>query len=150
MDPQSGAVAEKEFKQVLRQLGEGNVLAALASLEKALEIWDDPRWYSCLGYCIAKERGHVKKGLELCRKAIETDPANPEHYLYLGKIHLLVKNKNEALQAFREGMTHGGTPEIEQILTKIGIRRPPVISSLSRNNPLNKYLGKILSRLGLR
>jgi tetratricopeptide (TPR) repeat protein len=150
MDPQSGAIADKEFKRALKELGEGNVLAALACLEKGLKIWDDPRWYSFLGFCIAKERGHVKKGVELCKRAMACEPDNPGHYLYLGKVYLIDNNKNKALHTLRQGMALGNSPEIEQLLATIGIRRPPVIPFLSRNNPINKYLGIILSRLGLR
>jgi len=50
----------------------------------------------------------------------------------------------------RQGMTLGGLPEIERMLAAIGTRRPPVIPALSRDSLLNKYLGIILGRLGLR
>jgi len=50
----------------------------------------------------------------------------------------------------RQGMALGGLPEIERMLAAIGTRRPPVISALSRDSLLNKYLGIILGRLGLR
>jgi tetratricopeptide (TPR) repeat protein len=150
MDPQSGIIAQREFDQGQRELDRGNVLAAMACLEKALTIWDDPLWHSRLGYCVAKERGHLTRAFELCRSAIAHDPRNPIHYLYLGKVHLIAGNQYEALQELRSGMTLGGLPEIEKILAAIGTRRPPVISALSRDNLLNKYLGIILSRLGLR
>lgn len=150
MDPQSGAIAQKDFERALKELGEGNVLAALACLEKALKVWDDPAWYSCLGYCIAKERGHVTQAFELCRTSIERDPENPVHYLYLGKVHLVAGNKEEALQVLRQGMTQGGNPEISLLLDTLGTRKPPVLPFLSRDNPLNKYLGIIRSRLGVR
>ena len=150
MDPQSGVIAQNEFEQAQRELDRGNVLAALASLEKALTIWDDPVWHSRLGFCVAKERGQLKQAFEFCRSAIANDPQNPVHYLYLGKVHQIAANQYEALQALRQGMTLGGLPEIESTLAAIGTRKPPVISSLSRDNPLNKYLGIIMSRLGLR
>ncbi|HEY3307736.1 MAG TPA: tetratricopeptide repeat protein [Desulfuromonadaceae bacterium] len=150
MDPESGAIAEKEFQRAQKELAEGNVLAALACLERALKIWDAPTWYSFLGFCIAKERGHVTKALELCQTAIQHEPDNPVHEYFLGKVHLVAGHKAEALQALREGMNKGGTPEIEQLLKTIGMRKPPVIPFLSRDNFLNKYLGKIFGRLGLR
>lgn len=150
MDPQSGAIAEKDFQRALQELGVGNVLAALACLEKALNVWDDPRWYACLGYCIAKERGQVTKGLELCRTAIDHEPNNPGNYLFLARVHLIAGRKEEALSALRQGMAQGGNPEIERMLDGIGTRKPPPIGFLSRDSALNKYLGLILSRLGLR
>lgn len=150
MDPHTGALAQKEFDQAQRELDRGNILAALACLERALVIWDDPHWHSRLGFCIAKERGHLTRAFELCRSAIAHDPQNPVHYLYLGKVYLLAGNQYEALQALRQGMTLGSLPEIEKTLAAIGTRKPPVIPAFSRDNPLNKYLGIIMARLGLR
>jgi tetratricopeptide (TPR) repeat protein len=150
MDPQSGILAQKEFEQAQLELDRGNILAALACLERALAIWDDPLWHSRLGFCIAKERGHLTRAFELCRSSIEHDPKNPIHYLYLGKVHQIAANQFDALQALRQGMTLGGTPEMQQVLETMGVRKPPAIPVLSRRNPLNKYLGKILVRMGLR
>lgn len=150
MDPETGAIAQQEFDQAQQELDRNNVLAALASLERALSIWDDPLWHSRLGYCIAKERGQLTRSFELCRSAIEHDPDNPLHYLYLGKVYLVAGNTYEALQAFRHGMTLGDKSELEEALNSCGTRKDPVISFLSRKNLLNKYLGIIFGRLGLR
>jgi tetratricopeptide (TPR) repeat protein len=150
MDPETAAIAQKEFDQAQLELDRYNVLSALASLERALSIWDDPLWHSRLGFCIAKERGQLTQAFELCRSAIEHDSDNPIHYLYLGKVYQIAGNTFEALQTFREGMALGGSPQIERELDAIGTRKSPVIPFLSRNNLLNKYLGIILVRLGLR
>ena len=150
MDPETGVIAQKEFDRAQQELDRNNVLAALACLERALIIWNDPLWHSRLGFCIAKERGQLTKAFELCHTAIEHDPENPLHYLYLGKIYLVAGKTYEALKAFRQGMSLGGSPELEKMLEAIGIRKPPAISFLSRDNPLNKYLGIILGRFSLR
>lgn len=150
VDPRSAALAERNFQRAQKELDEGHVLAALACLETALKIWDDPRWYSRLGFCVAKERGQLMRGLELCRTAIGHEPDNPVHFLYLYKIHLLAGRAEEALQALRQGMALGGTPEIERLLEAMGTRKPPVLPFLTRENRLNKYLGLLLARLGLR
>jgi tetratricopeptide (TPR) repeat protein len=150
MDPETGAIAQKEFDRAQQELDRNNVLAALSCLERALRIWDDPLWHSRLGFCIAKQRGQLTRAFELCRGAIEHDPDNPLHYLYLGKVYLLTGNTYEALQAFRRGRTLGNCPEIERMLESIGTRKRPAIPLLSRDNLLNKYLGIILGRLGLR
>ena len=150
MDPETGAIAQKEFDRAQLELDGNNVLAALACLERALGIWNDPLWHSRYAFCIAKQRGHLTRAFELCRAAIKHDPGNPLHYLYLGKVYLIAGNTLEAIQAFRQGMLLGGNPEIELMLDSIGSRKAPVMSFLSRDNLLNKYLGKILGRLGLR
>jgi tetratricopeptide (TPR) repeat protein len=150
MDLETGAIAQKEFDRAQQELDRNNVLAALACLERALSIWNDPLWHSRLGFCIAKQRGHLTRAFELCRTAIEHDPDNPLHYLYLGKVYLVAGNTYEALQTFRQGMILGGSPELERMLDAIGTRKSPVISFLSRDNLLNKFLGIILGRFGLR
>ena len=150
MDPETGKIAQKDFDRAQQELDNNNVLAALACLERALDIWDHPLWYSRLGFCIAKQRGHLTRAFELCRTAIEHDPDNPLHYLYLGKVHPVAGHKDEALQAFRQGMVLGGSPHLEQILAALGTRKPPVIRFLSRDHLLNKYLGIVFARLGLR
>lgn len=150
MNPETGKIAQKDFDRAQQELDGNNVLAALACLERALAIWDDPLWHSRLGFCIAKQRGHLTRAFELCTTSLEHDPDNPLHYLYLGKVHLIAGNKQEALQAFRQGMMLGGSPQLEQILALIGTRKPPVISFLSRDNLLNKFLGIVFTRLGLR
>jgi tetratricopeptide (TPR) repeat protein len=150
MDPKTGAIAQKEFERAQQELDRNNVLAALACLERALCIWDDPLWHSRLGFCIAKQRGQLTRAFELCRASIEVDPDNPLHYLYLGKVHLVAGNALEALHVFRQGMVHGGSPELERMLAAFGTRKSPIISFLSRDNPVNKYLGIIFGRFGLR
>ena len=150
MDRDTGDIAQKEFDRAQQELDRNNVLAALACLERGLGIRNDPFWHSRLGFCVAKQRGHVTRAFELCRNAIEHDPDNSLHYLYLGKVYLVAGKKLEALEAFRQGMILGGSQEIERILDTIGARKPPVISFLSRDNLLNKYLGIILGRLGFR
>lgn len=150
MDPHSGAEAQKEFENAQRQLDQGNVLAALACLERALAIWNDPFWHSRLAYCVAKERGHLTRAFELCRSALTHDPDNPLHYYYLGRVHLVAGNTYEALQTLRQGMAHGGSEDIRQALAGIGFRKKSPLPFLPRSNPLNKYFGILLSRLRLR
>jgi|SRR6185369_13863609 len=150
METQLLDIAEKDFERSRKELAEGHVLAALAYLEKALKVTDNPGWYSYLGFCVAKERGQLKKGQELCRTAILHEPDNPCHYLYLARVHLVYGNKEAALEALRQGVTAGGSPEITDLFDEIGTRKPPVISWLGRDSPINIWLGIILSRLGLR
>ncbi len=125
-------------------------MAALTFFERAFVLGTKPEYFSYLGFCIAKERGQVQKGTHLCREALAQEPDNSDHYLNLGRIHLAAGNKPEAIRVLREGLSHGANPEIAALLDAIGTRKPPVISFLGRNHPLNKYLGIILSRLRLR
>lgn len=150
MDPKPNENAGKLFERAMDALAAGETPSALALLERALKLGDDPSWHSFLGYCIAKERGQVKKGSDLCNASLELQPDNPAHYLNLAKVHIIAGQKGEALEVLRRGMSAGGDPEILSLLNQLGTRKPPVLSFLSRDNPLNKGLGLILARIGLR
>lgn len=150
VDQATARKAYQEHKRALQELEAGNVLSALARVEMALKLFDNPEWYPLLGFCIAKERGHVSKGLELCRSALTWQPEQPEHYYYLGRVLLVANRKDEAIQALRQGLGLGDCQSIKTLLHELGIRKPPVIPWLHRDNLLNKWLGIFLRRIGLR
>jgi Flp pilus assembly protein TadD len=142
--------SERLFRRAAAALAAGETAPALALLERALRQEAHPEWHSYLGYCIAKERGQVRRGVELCREALALEGDNPVHYLNLAKIHLVSGKKGEALAVLREGMSVEENAEILALLNRLGTRKPPVLSFLSRDHFLNKTLGLILSRLRLR
>jgi tetratricopeptide (TPR) repeat protein len=150
MEPRLPGEAEREFERARQAVYEDNTVAALSSLEKALRLDDNPSWYSFFGYCVAKERGQVRKGVDLCQASLELEPDHPDHYLNLGRIYMVAGNKPEALRIWREGLGRGESAQIRRLLGMLGKRQPPLFPALHRSNPLNRYLGFILSRLGLR
>ena len=150
MEPGSEEEGGKLFSRALDALAAGETPSALALLERALKLSDNRGWYSSLGYCIAKERGQVKKGIDLCNASLELEPENPAHFLNLAKVHLVAGQKKEALQVLREGMALGGSQGISELLDRIGTRKPPVFSVLARGNWINRTLGLLLERTGLR
>ena len=141
---------KKLFDKGIKTLTEGNILSALSCFEKASKIEDNPLISSYLAFCTAKERGQVQKAISLCNDAIKDDPENSFHYLNLGKIYLLEKEKEEAVNIFRQGLHYEENQHIADELNKIGTRKPLIIPFLKRSNVINKYLGIILSRLKLR
>jgi predicted Zn-dependent protease len=148
--PDMADEAEKLFAQALEALDEEDAITALGLLERALKLRDNVGWRSWLGFCIARERGQHRRGLELCQESLAAEPDQPAHYLNLGRVHLIVGDKAAALRVMREGMTKGEYPPLTRMLERLGSRRRPVFPSLSRTNPINKYLGILLSRLGAR
>jgi predicted Zn-dependent protease len=150
MESRSEEEGGKLFSRALDALAAGETPSALALLERALKQSDNKSWYSYLGYCIAKERGQVKKGLDLCNAALEQDPSNPAHFLNLAKVNLVAGQKKEALNVLRQGMALGGSPGITALLDQIGTRKPPVFSFLPRGHFINKVLGLLLERTRLR
>ncbi len=150
MEPVPQEDAEKLTSRALSAFSAGEFSSALAQFERVLKIVDNPQLHSYLGFCIAKERGQVKKGAELCLASLEHEPQNPVHYLNLARVHQVAGNKPQAMEVLRKGMGVGGSEEIVTLLGKLGTRKPPPLSFLSRDHFLNKWLGIALSRIGLR
>ncbi len=143
-------IAEELFEKGKALLKEDNTLAALSCLEKAYNSAKIPGIQSYLGLCLAVERGQVREGIALCNEAIAAEPANPAHYLNLGKIHLREKRKAEAIEIFRKGLSFGDDEYIRLILDRLGTRKKPLFPFLPRNNFLNRYSGKLLRLIRLR
>ena len=142
--------AEKLLSRAMDALAAGNTQSALSLLERSLKAKDNPALHSYLGYCIAKERGQVKKGRELCLASLELEPGNPVHYLNLAKVHQIAGSKAEAMAVLRQGMSAGGGEEVVAMLASLGTRKTPPLSLLRRDHPLNKWIGVLLGRIGLR
>lgn len=134
----------------LKFLRSGDTLVALVHLENAYQINPSPTVRSALAYCLAKERRQFQKALLLCQQAISEDPANPEHYYQLGRIYLLAEQKNQAIVTFRRGLKNKRHQPIIDELHRIGIRKPPLFSSLERNHFLNRSAGILLTKIGNR
>lgn len=150
MEPVPQEDAEKLSSRALAAFAAGEYQAALALFERSLKFEDNPLLHSYLGLCIAKERGQVRKGRELCLAALELEPQNPAHYLNLALVYQVAGDKMLTLETLRKGMGVGGSSEIQALLGRLGNRKPPPLRFLHRDHFLNKWLGIALSRLHLR
>lgn len=134
----------------LDALNQGDTLLALVLFEQALVLDRTPTVCSYLGYCLAVEGKNLGLARAYCRDAIRAEPDNSLHYLNLGRVYLLAGKKQKAIRTLHFGLIHGPAPLIVLELKGLGIRRPPVCTSLHRHHPLNRCLGWLFDRLGLR
>lgn len=128
----------------------GYIHSAQVFLGQVPEQQRSPELTSYLAYCQAKSESPDGPAAKTCEESIAQEPDNPTHYLILGRIMLLRGDKASAIEAFRQGLARKKDSRIANELNKLGLRRPPVIKQLSRSHPLNRYLGKLLYKLGLR
>jgi len=133
--------------------------AALDTARKALDKFpSDPLLLSYYGVLVATVRNDPREGIKICRDAIlmlqDAIPFGseffyPVFYLNLGKAYLQGKRKREAITAFRRGLK--SDPENRELLNELknlGVRKRPALPFLDRGNPVNKYIGKLMSRSG--
>jgi len=145
-----GEELSKEIASGEKALAAGETLVALMHFETAHQLQPLPEIESALGYCLAKERRQYQQALALCRSALEADPADPRHYYHLGRIYLLGNRKSQAIVAFRRGLKVRRYQPIIDEMRRLGIRKPPIFTTLPREHLLNRSVGALFARIGLR
>jgi tetratricopeptide (TPR) repeat protein len=138
------------FGKGIEALRHNHLFLARTCFEQAAVEGRDPTSCSYLAWCRAKTRGEYVEAVALAEDAMASERENPVHYLNLGRIHLLAGNREQAIAVFRQGIPFDTWGEIARELEQLGSRKPPVIPSLKRSHPLNRFLGLFFSRLGLR
>jgi tetratricopeptide (TPR) repeat protein len=147
------------FKEVKYLLRTGDGRSALNTLREGLEKYPaDPFLMSYYGYLLSVVDKNPREGIKKCRDAIVAlDKAMPfasefyypVFYLNLGRTYLK-ENRIEAINCFRTGLkTDPENQDLLNELNKLGSRRKPAMPFLNRSNPINKYIGMVLSKASI-
>jgi hypothetical protein len=122
-----------------------DLLAAHAAFERAHRAAPrDPRAMSWYGVTLVLVERNITLGVSLCDQALRVSPTEPEYLLNSARVHLALHQRQRAARAITRGLeAWPGHPELQAAQQALGTRRPPVIPVLSRDNPLNRLLGRI-------
>lgn len=113
--------------------------------QKAYEMYPtSPKIMSWLGYTSALVENKVASGVQLCKKAIDSDIPDAMFYRNIGKLYLMQKNKRAAIGAFSKGLQiDKGNRYILKEWKVLGFRRTPFLKFLPREHGLNKFFGRL-------
>jgi tetratricopeptide (TPR) repeat protein len=103
-----------------------------------------PTFRSYFGLCLGLSERRFDKALELCRSAAKEEFYNASLYHNLARVHLAFGFKAEAIRYLRRGLMID--PRCQPILfelERLGQRRGPVLGFLRRQNPVNRWLGRL-------
>ncbi len=133
------------FNLALEKIKRNLFREALSHLIHALRIAPgNPSYRSYFGYCLAQSEGDFDRAVLFCRQAAESRPMDPQLHVNLGKVHRLNGDNAAAYREFLEAWgVCRGHPLAAAALTRMGIRRPPVVPFLNRSHWCNKYLGLV-------
>jgi Flp pilus assembly protein TadD len=111
----------------------------------------DPLAMSWYGVTLVLVERNITLGISLCDEALKSAPSDPELLLNSARIHLALNQRQRAARAITRGLQawpeHDGLRAARALL---GTRRTPVIPGLSRDNPLNRLLGRLRHRWAMR
>lgn len=137
------------FNRAIEMLNRNRAGAARKHLEMALQICPQhPAYLSVYGLCVAIDSEDYDSARRICEKAVKMNPDDPLNRVNLGKVFRLKGDNGSAydefLAAWQLDKLH---PAPAAELTRMGIRRPPVIRFLPRSHWANVYLGRFRSQL---
>ena len=98
---------------------------------------------SFFGLCLVLVQKKVKPALDLCKRAIELEFYNGDHYVNLTKVYIAAGNRKKAVEAVEGGLKH--LPDHEGLMNlrkEMGVRARPAVPFLTRNHPINVALGQ--------
>jgi predicted Zn-dependent protease len=112
---------------------------------------ENATYRSSYALALALVRGQFLGAVELARASVRQEFYNPDLYLNLSRIYLAFDFRAEAVRFLRRALMVD--PENERVhrqMAGLGIRRRPPIRSLPRGHAINRWLGRVQSRvLGL-
>ena len=98
---------------------------------------------SYFGLTLALVQKKYKNAIELCKRAIELEFYNADHYVNLTRVYLAAGNRKKALETVQTGMKlipeHDGLIAVRR---EVGVRARPAVPFLDRKNPINVTLGQ--------
>jgi Flp pilus assembly protein TadD len=141
---------DNPYMMGIATLASGRTAEALEFFRMAVKETGSPVASSYLAYCLARQNGTYRESISDCMDALKLEPRAPEIFLNLGRIYILSGHKRSAIRSFQLGLRYGRNTEISIELKRLGQRKNPPLSFLPRDHPLNKYMGKFLSRISLR
>jgi tetratricopeptide (TPR) repeat protein len=103
----------------------------------------DASGLSWFGLVLALVRKQMKPAIELCRRAIDLEFYNGDHYANLARVYLAGGNRKKAVETADQGLKL--VPEHDYLLAvrkSLGIRADPSVPFLDRKNPINVSLGQ--------
>jgi tetratricopeptide (TPR) repeat protein len=126
----------------------------LHALTKFLEIYGtenappiksgkDAVGLSYFGLCLALVQKKYREGLDLCKRALDLEFYNGDHYVNLTRLYMARGDRKKAVETADAGLKVA--PEHEELLRirrELGVRSRPAVPFLDRSNPVNVTLGQ--------
>ena len=85
----------------------------------------------------------IKPAIDLCKRAIELQFYNVDHYANLARVYTAAGNRKKAIEILDQGSkSHPDDETLLAVRRELGIRARPPVPFLERANPINITLGQ--------
>lgn len=99
---------------------------------------------SYFGLSLAMVQRKYKEGIDLCRRALDLEFYNGDHYANLARIYMARGDRKKALETAESGLKVApDNDRLLQVRRELGIRARPTVPFLDRSHPINVSLGQV-------
>lgn len=103
----------------------------------------DASGLSFFGLALALMQKKFKPAIDLCRRAIDLEFYNGDHYANLARVYVAAGNRKKAVETADQGLKLvQGHPYLTNVRRSLGVRARPPVPFLDRTNPINVSLGQ--------
>jgi tetratricopeptide (TPR) repeat protein len=145
----TSSAATRQLDNAINATREGDYLRALTifvdvygSEESAAASAKAATGLSHFAVCLALVQKQYKTAIDLCRRAIELQFYNGDHYANLTRVYVAAGNRRKAIETVEQGLKL--LPDYDPLVDlrrEIGVRARPPVPFLDRSHPLNVTLG---------
>ena len=147
-DAAGDAVARAAWDEGVAAFGASDLAGAHAAFERAHRRTPrDAIYMSWYGVTLVLVEKNSNLGVSLIDQALRLAGPSPELLLNSARVHLALNQRERAVRAVARGLElWPEEPRLVAARAAMGARSAPVLSFLSRNNPLNRVLGRLRHR----
>jgi tetratricopeptide (TPR) repeat protein len=142
--------SNRQLDDAINATKEGDYLRALTTFvdvyggeEAAIKSSKAALGLSYFAVCLALIQKKYKSAIDLCRRAIELQFYNGDHFANLTRVYIAAGNRKKALETVAQGLKQ--MPDYEPLLElrhELGVRAKPPLPFLDRSHPINVSLGQ--------
>lgn len=143
--------SQKRIQVAIQLAKRGDYLAALTDFLDIYGTEDSPpldsakaaTGLSWFGLCLVLVQKKYKVGADLCKRALDLEFYNGDHYANLSRVYAAVGNRKKAVETADAGLKLN--PEHEELIRarrELGVRARPAVPFLDRSHPINVSLGQ--------
>jgi tetratricopeptide (TPR) repeat protein len=98
---------------------------------------------SYFGLCLALVQKKYRPAVELCKRALDLEFYNGDHYANLARVYMLMGNRKKAVETADAGLKIASDNDLlMKVRGELGIRSRPAVPFLDRSHPINVSLGQ--------
>ena len=103
----------------------------------------DASGLSFFGLALVLMQKKFKPAIDLCRRAIDLEFYNGDHYANLARVYIAAGNRKKALETLEQGLRLSKEhPYLIEVRKSMGVRARPAVPFLDRSHPINVTLGQ--------